>query len=66
MKSKWLSTAKRCTRTLDSTLAANSQQHRQLMLQEAAAADINDNHAVSGRDLMTNRSTDQAAIGFGP
>jgi hypothetical protein len=54
------------TVTADSTLATNLQQYRQLMLQEAAAANINDNHAVSRRYLMTNRSTYQAAIGVTP
>jgi hypothetical protein len=51
------------TVTADSALASNLQQYRQLMLQEAAAANINDNHAVSRRYLMTNRTTYQAAIG---
>jgi hypothetical protein len=54
------------TVTADSGLASNLQQYRQLMLQEAAAANINDNHAVSRRYLMTNRGSYQAAIGVTP
>ncbi len=51
------------TGTVDAALATTLQQYRDLMLQQAAAANINDNHAVSRRYLMTNRSTYQAAIG---
>jgi hypothetical protein len=54
------------TVTANSGLASNLQNYRQMMVNEAAAANINDNHAVSRRYLMTNRGSYQTAIGVTP
>jgi hypothetical protein len=48
--------------TPDSALAANLQQYRDLMIQEAAAANINNNQAVSRRYLAVDRSTYMSII----